>query len=69
MMDEKQLSTALYAFVKEGAQNRRDGAVNRYGGNTVAHMLSAIGWVQEDLRLALKAASPTYHKQQEAFGQ
>lgn len=69
MLDEKQLSTALYAHIKAGATRRREGGTNPHGGNTVAHMLESVGWVQEDLRLALKEASPRYRAQQESFGQ
>ena len=58
--DNRELSTDLYAYIKEGAalRNNIDGSTNRYPGNSVAHMLSATGWFTEDLRLALIKADP-----------
>lgn len=64
MLDERQLSTELYKFVKDGRERRNSGKPTPYAGNTVAHMLSCVGWVQEDLRLALMRKDESY-----CFGQ
>ena len=68
-MTEKEICTALYKFVKEGHALRLSGGACPYAGNTLAHMLSAIGWVSEDLRQALMRADPRYGAEQRAFDQ
>lgn len=59
-MTEQEICEHLYAFVRDGARSRRNGTGNRYKGGSLAHVLSSIGWVQEDLRLALMRSDINY---------
>lgn len=67
MDSEKDLAAWAYSKIREGAQRRVTGAPNRYAGNTLAHLLSAQGWLTEDLRQALMKANPVYAVSQAAF--
>ena len=69
MLTEKQVYDWLAAQISAGAKRRRTGEPTPHSGQSVQHMLECVGWVQEDLRLALKAADPVYKEQQERFGQ
>jgi len=60
MLTESEISNELYRFVKEGKESRQTGTPSKYAGNTVAHMLGCVGWVQEDLRLALMRKDEDY---------
>ena len=66
-MDEKEVCSRLYEYFKEGSQNRLSGRSNKHPGNSLAHMLSSFGWVQEDLRQALMKADPRYGEEQRRF--
>ena len=66
-MTEKEICAKLYEFIKEGEALRLSGGVNPHPGNTLAHMLSAVGWVHEDLRQALMVASPSYGAEQRVW--
>lgn len=68
-MTEEETCTAAYAIIKEGIACRQNGIANRYPANTMRHMLSSIGWLQEDLRIALMKANPVYRQGQTVFGQ
>lgn len=59
-LDEKKLSAILYKFVEEGRQSRLNGTQNNYNADTVGHTLSIVGWVYEDLRLALMRKDESY---------
>lgn len=61
-LTEREIINWCYAKIKEGIAARQDPAFgpSPYPGNTLAHMLSAEGWLREDLRIALMNAKPSY---------
>ena len=56
-----------YAIVKEGIRACNDGTPNTYNPYTVENVLFITGWLQEDLRRALKKVDPIYRAGQERF--
>lgn len=70
-LTDAQVRDWVFARFNEGVAHRRTGAAPKpqASGDSLIHCLRATGWVHEDLRLALKDASPGYRAQQEAFGQ
>ena len=54
----------IHAIFKEGARARRTGTVNPYPGGSLFGQIHCYGWVQEDLRLALMDAKPSYREDQ-----
>lgn len=54
------LTDAVYRIICEGARSRADLSANPYAADTVQYLLHVQGWLQEDLRLALIASSPSY---------
>lgn len=68
MVNEREICDRLYAFVKEGSRLRKSGGPCQHAANTIAHMLSSIGWVQEDLRQGLMKSDPDgYGAEQKRF--
>lgn len=61
----RQLCAAMHEIEKAGARSRADGTVNPYPADTAQYYLHCKGWLLEDLRLALIAASPSYARSQE----
>lgn len=61
----EELSDDLYKFVKQGERQRAAGTSAIHSPYSVAVMLNVVGWVHEDLRLALKKADPKYGEQQD----
>lgn len=68
-LSEEEICAELHKVITEGKKLRRLGGNNRYAGNSLYHMLTCVGWVYEDLRIALMKASPAYLVSQERFGQ
>ncbi len=67
-LTEREVATWCYAVVKEGAAARANGTPCPYPSTReLQSMLHSVGWVQEDLRLALIKADPVYRANQEAF--
>lgn len=67
-MTEKETCDLVYTMIKEGIETRRNGTANKHPANTLRHMLSATGWLQEDLRITLMKANPTYAQGQASYG-
>lgn len=58
---------SAYAVVREGRQARIDGTPAKYPSNSVLNVLYIVGWVQEDLRIALMRVDPIYRAGQDRF--
>lgn len=63
-MTEKDVSDKVYAMIQEGRDSRANVISNKYAANTLGHMLGCVGWVYEDLRIALMRKDESY-----CFGQ
>lgn len=64
----KALVDEMYRITREGARCRADGGTNPYPPNSVQSFLHSGGWLQEDLRLALIEAKPSYARSQAGRG-
>jgi hypothetical protein len=58
---------SAYTVVKEGQQARIDGTPAKYPPLSVLNVLYIVGWVQEDLRIALMRVDPVYRAGQDRF--
>lgn len=68
-LTEKQIVEKLYVWQKEGVKSRQDLTPNPYKPNTLCSFMHTNGWLQEDLRIALMEANPTYEISQRSAGQ
>ena len=68
VMDEREITNYLYGIIKEGMEARRTGARCKYNTG-LKHMLHSVGWVREDLRIALMRSDPSYAASQAGCGQ
>lgn len=64
----KALVDEMYRITREGARCRADGGTCPYPHGSVQGFLHTSGWLQEDLRLALIEAKPSYAESQARRG-
>ncbi len=59
-MTEKEISDRVYQMIQEGRDSRANDTPNKYAANTLGHMMGCVGFVYEDLRLALMRKDESY---------
>ncbi len=69
MLTEKEVSDHVYKLIQEGRANRANGTPNKYAADTLGHLMGCVGFVYEDLRLALMKKDESYCFGQAVFEQ